>query len=355
MTSPDRGGNDKGRKEINMENEDIRIENAIVHILDSTIGMPVLSDTLLDHGSDFGDFLRGHILRTASSDDLKNCSFLQEESEVFALLQNWDSQRFTAVSQEIGKALYTIMNQNIDIPPADLLVVEYAVEQHPFLALLKMNYKTSYTHMTSSDPWGNNNDIIKQKALLPGDKQKLQEAALINLEDYSIRLIEKKYDVNGVKTNYFSSMFLKCKGSMSPRTKLAIVNRTVSDVQKKYYGDSEQFEVQMETKSIINRELAEKGSLDVPVVIDRIFKDKPEMRVEVEEKLEKWNLTDTPVAPQNPNTTKKFGKQHLMTDTGIEIKIPMEAYDNQDTIEFITNPDGTISVLIKNIGSIESK
>ena len=42
-----------------MENEDIRIENAIVHILDSAIGMPVLSDTLLDHGSDFGDFCGG--------------------------------------------------------------------------------------------------------------------------------------------------------------------------------------------------------------------------------------------------------------------------------------------------------
>ena len=54
-------------------------------------------------------------------------------------------------------------------------------------------------------------------------------------------------------------------------------------------------------------------------------------------------------------TTKKFTKQHLMTDTGIELKIPMEEYNNKDRIEFITNADGTISVLIKNVGSIESK
>ena len=31
------------------------------------------------------------------------------------------------------------------------------------------------------------------------------------------------------------------------------------------------------------------------------------------------------------------------------------AIDNKDTIEFITNPDGTISMLIKNIGKIESR
>jgi hypothetical protein len=161
--------------------------------------------------------------------------------------------------------------------------------------------------------------------------------------------------VNGVKTNYFSELFLKCKGPMSSKTKLAIVNRTVTDVQKKYYGESEQFEAQMEAKSIISQELADKGSLDVPEVIGKIFKGNTEMMEEAQEKLDKWNITSAPVAPQNPATTKKFEKQHLLTDTGIEIKIPMEAYNNKDTVEFITNPDGTISVLIKNIGHIESR
>lgn len=338
-----------------MESEDIRIDRSIIHILDSSVGVPVLSDGELEHGSDFGDFLRGHILRIAGSDEVKNCSFDKEESGIYRLLLEWKDENFAEISRQIGTELYTIMNGNIDIPAADLLVVQYSVEQHPYLALLKMNYKSSYTHMTNSDPWGNHNDVIKYKAILPGEKQKLVEAALISLEDYSIRLIEKKYEVNGVKTNYFSSLFLKCRGSMSPKTKLAIVNRTVMDVQKKYYDESEQFEVQMETKSIINQELSEKGSLDVPTVIDRIFKDQEEMKEEVQEKLEKWNITDTPVAPHNPATTRKFEKQHLLTDTGIEIKIPMEAYHNKNMIEFLTNPDGTISVLIKNVAKIESR
>ena len=32
--------------------EEIRVGQVIVHILDSTVGMPVLSDTVLDYGSD---------------------------------------------------------------------------------------------------------------------------------------------------------------------------------------------------------------------------------------------------------------------------------------------------------------
>ena len=55
--------------------EDIYLKNTIVHILDSTVGMPVLSDTELEHGSDFADFIKAHIAKITSGDDLKSCSF----------------------------------------------------------------------------------------------------------------------------------------------------------------------------------------------------------------------------------------------------------------------------------------
>ena len=40
-----------------MNKEDIRIKNVIVHIMDSTIGMPVLSDKELEYGSEIAEFL----------------------------------------------------------------------------------------------------------------------------------------------------------------------------------------------------------------------------------------------------------------------------------------------------------
>ena len=310
--------------------EEIRVGQVIVHILDSTVGMPVLSDTVLDYGSDFADFIKAHIFKTDNSDDIRRCVF-EEESAIYSYLQEWNSENFVDFSKKIAEELFTIMNQNMD-------------------------YKSFYTHLTNSDPWGNNNEIIRQKAILPGENQKLSEAALLDFEaPQYVRLTEKKYEINGVKSYYFSKLFLKCKASLSAKSRLNLVSKVVSEVQKKFYHESEQFEVQMETKSIINEEFSKDGVLDVPVVMDKIFKEHPNMRKEVEEKLEKYNLANTTVEPQNPTTTKKFTKQHLMTDTGIELKIPMEEYNNKDRIEFITNPDGTISVLIKNIGCIESK
>ena len=61
------------------------------------------------------------------------------------------------------------------------------------------------------------------------------------------------------------------------------------------------------------------------------------------------------VEPKSEQTIRKFQKQKLTTDTGIEITIPMEEYRNPDHVEFITNMDGTISVLIKNIGLLNSR
>ena len=61
------------------------------------------------------------------------------------------------------------------------------------------------------------------------------------------------------------------------------------------------------------------------------------------------------VKPQAETTIRKYEKQCLMTDTGIEIKIPMEQYKDPGSVEFITNPDGTVSVFIKNIGHLTAK
>ncbi|ROR28247.1 nucleoid associated protein NdpA [Mobilisporobacter senegalensis] len=336
-----------------MEKDEIIIRNAIVHILDSTIGMPVLSDTLLELGPDLNDFLRGHIYKIASSDDVKSCQFNKEESIVYHILEEFNEDNLIQISHNIASHLYGIMNQNIDITPADLLVVTYQVNSTLHLALLKMNYKESYIHITGSDVYGNSNDIIKQKATLPSEGTKLSEAVLINLLDYSIELVEKKYEINGVKTNYLSQIFLQCMGKLSPKAKLNIVTKAMEQIHQKYY--EEDFDKHMEAKSILHNEYIEQGVINTSSLGEKIFKENPEIREEFVEKLEKYNIEADEVKPRNKQTTRKFEKQFLTTDTGIEINIPMDQYNNKNNIEFITNPDGTISVLIKNINHITSK
>lgn len=341
-----------------MDKGDIRIRKAIVHIMDSTVGMPVFSDTELDFGSDMADFLEEHIYKTLTSDDIKKCTFVEEESEVLGFVKafNEESMDFVTMSKSLAEKLYGIMNANIEIPSGDLFVILYEINLIPQLALLKMNFKESYTHTTMSDGMENTNTIMKHRSILPSGSQKLTEAALIKLDDMSVKLIEKKYDVNGQKTNYFSKLFLNCSTKLSQKAKLNIVEKAVEAVQKEFFNESEQFEEKMKAKSVIHKEIEEQGSISIPDVVEKIFENKVDMKEAFKEKIEKYNINEKePIEPKNEATTKKFGKQHLTTDTGIEIKIPMEQYNSTENIEFLTNEDGTISVLIKNIGHITSK
>lgn len=336
-----------------MLRDDLILKVGIVHILDSAVGMPVLSDCEIDLGSSLCDFLKAHIEKFTESDEVKTCQF-SEASEVKTLISGCTAENFVQTSKELAGRLYEIMNANIDIPPADVAVVVCSESGTDYFGFLKMNYKTSYTHITRPTEEGNLNDIILQKALLPSQNQRLAEAFLVNLQTGEILLTEKKYEINGEKKFYFSELFLDCHAPMSQKTRLDIVTKAVEAVNKKYYGDDDT-ERKMEIKKVIYEELEEKGSLHVEEVKEKVFRNSPQMQADLEEKLEKYHLSNEVVAPRSEQTVRKFQKQHLTTDTGIEITIPMDQYGNPDRVEFLTNPDGTVSVLIKNIGKLSTK
>lgn len=385
-----------------MTKEDIILRKSIVHILDSTLGLPVLSDELLDTGFDLSEFIRTHIARLLSGDDLKKCYFQAEDSEVYALLQSYSEEQFIPFSKALASRLYTIMNENPAIPSADFLVSSFQYDGGLYLALLKMNYRETYVHLTgqtssipsqentsqaasefsetapfsqtevsehnlflSEEPdtepkaaipapsGGNYNRIMKQTATLPSSGSRLSEAVIISLSDLSVQLVEKKYEINGAKENYLSTRFLACGTKLSQKAKMDIVTRAVEQINDKYFDQS--FEKKMEAKSMIQKEIEEEGSLPIEKAAEILYAEVPEIKEEFMEKMEKYHIEKEEIKPQNPATTKKFTKQYLTTDTGIEINIPTALYDDITNVEFLTNPDGTISILIKNINHIQAK
>ncbi len=338
-----------------MVKDEIRLKKVIVHILDSSVGMAVLSDTELEYGPEFGDFVREHICKIASGDDSKECRFHTAESEVYQMLENYSDDDFVEVSKKMAELLYGFMRSNVDIPSADLAVVRFAYGTEDYIALLKMNYKSLYTHRTLSLEEGNINEIIKHKSILPSESQKLIEAAIIRLNDKAVWVVERKYEINGERQNYFSFLYLKCSSHLSHKSKLSIVSKAVESVNNDGFDEKDVYVKQMEAKNIIHEEIRERGGFVVEEIADRIFEGEPNLRDAFQERMEKYDMVKEEIRPQSENTVKKYDTQHLYTDTGIEIKIPMDQYNNPQNVEFITGSDGTISVLIKNIGKLEAK
>lgn len=337
-----------------MKRDDIILCEAVMHILDGTVGCPVLSDTLLEVGSDLSDFIKVHIERISESDDTKKGEFNEDSEFLNYLKTDFIHEDFVTCSKRIATHLYGIMNANIDIPSGDLLVMKFRHAGKNHLGIMKMNYKTFYTHNTKREGEEYQNHMIKHQAILPSTTQRLQEAAIIDLETFAILFAEKKYEINGEKVNYFSKYMLQCHGPMSTKAKLKAVTKAVEQVDKGYYGEDD-IERKIEVKKVLMEELEEQGSIEIATVTEKLFPQNEEMKQEFTEKIQKYHLEEEVIQPVHPQTIKKLEKQVFTTDTGIEIKIPISMITQGDNVEFVTNLDGTITVVIKNILGLNSK
>ena len=336
-----------------MQRDDIIIRKAIVHILDYQKGYLGLSNTLLDLGPDLNEFIRGHIYKLVSSDDMKKCRFNEENSPIFSMLETFDENEeadYIGVSKKIAECLFEVMCESAEIPSADLVVASFQIESTVHLALLKMNYKENFIHNQLEE---NQNDIIKERIILPSDSSRLTEAAVINLKTMEIRLIEKRYEINGEKVNYLSELVLLCHTDLPPKKKLNILTKAIQDINNKY--DDKDINAKMEAKSILQKEFVENQEFNVNEIGDKIFGDHIEMKQDFDEVLERYDMQYDTFTVTNDNTVKKLEKQVLLTDTGIEITIPMEEYNTKSNVEVIEEPGGAKTIVIKNIENLTLK
>lgn len=338
---------------LKIEKDDIIIRKGILHILDSHNGYLGLSSNLLDMGPDLMEFVRGHIFKILESDDTKKCRFDGSISPVLSLLETMEEGEdasFIEATRVLADNLFDIMCDSVVIPAADLLCVTFQVNSVIHLALLKMNYKMTYVHRQDENDV---NDIVKQR-VMPTDSAKLTEAVIIDLEEYKVRLVEKKYEMlNGDKINYLSERFLQCYADLAPKKKFQILNKVINDINNRYPEDG--VKKRLESKSRLREEFAENQAFKVSEIGDRLFGDHQGKKQEFDEKIERYDMQYDTFTVAKENTVRKLEYQMIETDTGIEIKIPMEEYNTKDNVEIIEEPGGGSTIIIKNIENVKIK
>ena len=171
--------------------KEILIEKAILHILDSNIGTPVLSEKVLPR-DESEDFFKKHIGKLFDDSELKECVFDLDENHIRELIANISDDNFIFTTQQLAAALYDIMSSNADIPAADVLFAAFSYENARYLGLIKFNYKEAYTHSLATIEGVTATSMIKYRALYASEAQKVDECVFINLNDHAIKIKEKK-------------------------------------------------------------------------------------------------------------------------------------------------------------------
>ena len=326
---------------------EIIIHQAILHVLDTTLDAPVLSGGGMELTAEKTAYLPNHIEKLLASDEIRQCRPLPDSAFRNELEHNQD---FIDLYCRIEGVLFDYMHAHTTIPGADLAVVDFTRDGAPWLGILKLNYKNGYTHYTETVEGAPVNSIIQQRACLPTQSGKVEEGALVNLTDYSMRLLEKKYDIDGHKEFYLSSVVFQYTQAEPEKKKLQAIQEAAAQAVKDAYEDEPHADAQV-AMLIANQAADNDNQVSVKQVRQQLAEEYPLAAVPFDDYVEKSEVLEEAAAPVTvtPARIRRMESRSIRTANGIEVKIPTELLNSDSELEFLHDPDGSVSLLIKNV------
>ena len=326
---------------------EIIIHQAILHVLDTTLDAPVLSGGGMELTAEKTAYLQNHIEKLLASDEIRQCRPLPDSAFRNELEHNQD---FIDLSCRIAGVLFDYMHAHTTIPGADLAVVDFTRDGAPWLGILKLNYKNGYTHYTETVEGAPVNSIIQQRACLPTQSGKVEEGALVNLTDYSMRLLEKKYDIDGHKEFYLSTVVFQYTQAEPEKKKLKAIQEAAAQAVMDAYQDEPHAEAQV-AMLIANQAADNDNQVSVEQVRRQLAEEYPLAAVPFDDYVEKSDVIEQFEQPVTvtPARIRRMESRSIRTANGIEVKIPTELLNSDSELEFLHDPDGSVSLLIKNV------
>ena len=326
---------------------EIIIHQAILHVLDTTLDAPVLSGGGMELTAEKTAYLQNHIEKLLASDEIRQCRPLPDSAFRNELEHNQD---FIDLSCRIAGVLFDYMHAHTTIPGADLAVVDFTRDGAPWLGILKLNYKNGYTHYTETIEGAPVNSIIQQRACLPTQSGKVEEGALVDLTDYSMRLLEKKYDIDGHKEFYLSTVVFQYTTAQPEKKKLQAIQEAAVQAVQENYAETPHVEAQV-AMMIANQAADNDNQVSIQQVRQQLEEDYPLAAVPFDDYVEKSDVIDSAAQPVTvtPARIRRMESRSLRTANGIEVKIPTELLNTESEVEFLHADDGSISLLIKNV------
>ena len=193
----------------------IVIEKAILHILDFTSGVTVYSDQPMELEDSVQTFLQKHLEKTLARTDAKAGTFY-DDSAFQKAYQGYLSGAtdFVSFTKDIAKKLENAYLHTDEPVSTDIICLDLRVDDRRQFVILKCTNHTGYVHQVNQTEQGVENDIIHHYAILPGPGQRIDEFVIIDAETLALRLVAKKYSVDGDSCLVLPELLLEC--SLAP-------------------------------------------------------------------------------------------------------------------------------------------
>ena len=327
----------------------LKIRNAILHILRNDGRQSVFSEAELDIGSEVCEaFITKHVKKLLGNPAVRTATF-NPDSPVYKLMGTYQSGNayFKETATAIAHKLDEIMSRNPSIPPCDLLLAKVGSKDGEYFAILQLGYQEVYAHSSK----GTDNQLTMCQAL-PFATGKVEHACLVALDGPSvpISILEKPAVIDGEAVMYFSELFLECDSSPSKKEQAKLIDEINTEFVQEYYNNSPTIQAKIKTALLEEAEESE-GYVSMDNVAAQVFEAADELKFQYINTMRDAGIKeDLPLGQRV--VRQQFGTQKIKAENGVEIKFPAELAAAGEEVEITTHPDGTISVLFKNLRTV---
>ena len=324
----------------------ITFNHTIIHVLDLSMNMPVLSTNLLTLDDETESFITKHLIKVFEGSSTNEAVFKENAPMLERLHVPLTPDYFQNLSEEIAETFFRYMQEYESISNGDLCISSFMMDGSSYLCILKLNYKEEFTHFVEHNEAGILTRIIKHKGIFPSTGKQIEEGIIINTETFDTLLLDQ------TKSKYLALMFdLAPKPSVKETIKA--LETVASKVIEEHYDNP--LNALSELKSNISETIARTGSIPVQEVMEQTFGEDDAVFESCLTQMAEYGIKDATVPVTDTKVSNHFASQKIKTDTGIELKFPAELFKDPDFIEIINNPNGTLSIVLKNISQIIQK
>lgn len=371
----------------------LKINHAILHVLDLESGECYLSQSELDLDERAcRSYVQRHLRKLCASSENRHGEFTDASAfagEVKAYLLG--QRDFGDLSVQVASWFYDELRKGDDDTPLDLLVADFTdvpskpkaaaadASEVPFAedvpaAPAAVDLDAAYTakprrrigivllprrQLFSDDMRGGEAgpvcEIVRQDSILPSPTQKVDTYALIDAADLSIEFHDVERTIAGQKAFVVSDGLLQCSSAASTKEVMDTVEKIVEQVADEApVTVASSAAAVSRAKAYVTKHVEADESFKPEDVGREVFEDAPELAEHYERAVASEDLPHE--VPVRPAVARRIAKSHrIRTDTGIEVIFPSEYAASPEYIEFVSQPDGTVSIELKGIGKIENR
>lgn len=321
----------------------MNINKGVIHSLDRDLQSMILSEKQLNFNTskDVEPYI-AKLAKAFQSSPTASKGKLHSDSKFLSLIGT--PINFIEETQAIAKRWFDHHIAAMTIESSNLLFAMIDMGDYLSLAMFEVLSKNGYIKITQNEQ-GLENALVHNQAILPETFASVKNAFMVNLT--TGETLVKYQDLN---YRELLEELLECEIIANSKTSFQVVDTLVNTLSE--VRDEPRFDNIIKAKQVITDNVDFFDEIEPKQILKEVFdtfSDDEERLIDTT--FEQEHVQDM-INLKTVNRTQAAKKHRIVTESGIEIILPLDILDVSDIVNITTDINGQVSIELKDIGKI---